>query len=57
MSETTYTITKLDTWTDEQWAEVVEAVEDLVADMGEEIESDFVDTDEEIYYDETEETN
>jgi hypothetical protein len=34
----TYTITRLDGWTDEQWDEIVEAVEDTVAAVGEDFE-------------------
>lgn len=34
----TYTITRLDGWTDEQWEEIVEAVEDTVAAVGEDFE-------------------
>jgi hypothetical protein len=33
--EDTYTITRLETWDDETWAEVIEAVEDTVASFGE----------------------
>ena len=36
----TYTITRLDEWTDEQWDEIVEAVEDTVAAVGEAFERD-----------------
>jgi hypothetical protein len=32
----TYTITRLDGWTDEQWDEVVEAIEDTVVSIAEE---------------------
>lgn len=31
----TYTITRLDTWDDEIWSSVIEAVEDTVASFGE----------------------
>lgn len=34
----TYTVTRLDGWTDEQWDEIVEAIEDTVAAVGEEFE-------------------
>jgi hypothetical protein len=34
----TYTITRLEHWTDDQWDEIVEAVEDTVAAVGEDFE-------------------
>ena len=34
----TYKITRLPEWTDSQWGEVVEAVEDIVASIGESFE-------------------
>jgi hypothetical protein len=34
----TYTITKLDEWSEDQWQQIVLEVEDLVADLGEQIE-------------------
>lgn len=33
----TYTITRLDEWTDEQWDEIVEAVEDTVVAVAEDL--------------------
>lgn len=32
----TYTITRLESWSDETWAEVIDAVEDTTASFGEE---------------------
>ena len=31
----TYTVTRLDTWDEDVWAEVVDAIEDTVASFGE----------------------
>lgn len=38
MTTETYTITRLDGWTDEQWDVVVTAVEDTVAAVASELE-------------------
>jgi len=36
MTKETYTITRLESWSDETWAEVIDAVEDTTASFGEE---------------------
>jgi hypothetical protein len=35
MEQETYTIYRLESWDDDTWAEVIEAVEDTTADFGE----------------------
>jgi hypothetical protein len=34
----TYTVTRLDHWDDDQWAQIVEAIEDTVSELGEDFE-------------------